>query len=325
MYGLNPHKPGKYMNKSIILGLLIILILVGVVLVWNYREGGKQMATISSFEECIAQGYPVLESYPRQCKTPDGETFVEDIGNELEKIDLIRVENPRPNQTIISPLFIKGEARGYWFFEADFPIRLYDESGKEIALTIAQAKRDWMTEDFVSFEAELNFAVSVRQKGTLVFEKDNPSDLPENYDELRIPVILQETGKTVKLYYYSPELDKDESDNILCTRKGLVSVERKIPVTKTPIQDAIKLLLLGELTAKEQTQGITTEYPLEGLSLKGASLKDDVLTLEFDDPNNKTVGGACRVGILWFQIEATAKQFPEVQQVRFLPEELFQP
>ena len=131
--------------------------------------------------------------------------------------------------------------------------------------------------------------------------------------------------KTVKLYYYNYELDKDESGNIACSRNGLVLVEREISITQTPIQDTIKLLLSGELTGEERAKGIDTEYPLEGLSLKGALLKDGVLTLEFDDFNNKTVGGSCRVGILWFQIEATAKQFPEVQQVRFLPEEIFQP
>lgn len=131
--------------------------------------------------------------------------------------------------------------------------------------------------------------------------------------------------KTIKLYYYNSELDRDESGNTACSRNGLVAVERKIPITQTPIQDAIKLLLSGELTAEERAQGINTEYPLEGVSLKGASLKDDVLTLEFDDSKNKTVGGSCRVGILWFQIEATAKQFPGVKQVKFLPEELFQP
>ena len=131
--------------------------------------------------------------------------------------------------------------------------------------------------------------------------------------------------RSVELYFYNQESDRDEVGNILCSRNGLVSVEREIPITQTPIQDTIKLLLLGELTTKERAQGIGTEYPLEGLSFKGASLKDEILTLEFDDPNNKTVGGSCRVGILWFQIEATAKQFPEVQHVRFLPEEIFQP
>ena len=131
--------------------------------------------------------------------------------------------------------------------------------------------------------------------------------------------------KTIKLFYYNPELDRDESGNTACSRSGLVPVKREIPITQTPIQDAIELLLLGKLTDEERTQGIDTEYPLEGLSLKGASLKDGILTLKFDDPSNKTVGGSCRVGVLWFQIEATAKQFPEVKQVRFLPEELFQP
>ena len=131
--------------------------------------------------------------------------------------------------------------------------------------------------------------------------------------------------KTVKLYYYNPALDRDETGNILCSRKGLVAVERKISISKIPIQDTINLLISGQLTEEEKSQGITTEYPLEDFSLKGASLKDGILTLEFEDSNYKTGGGSCRVGILWFQIEATAKQFSDVQQVRFLPEELFQP
>jgi putative hemolysin len=126
--------------------------------------------------------------------------------------------------------------------------------------------------------------------------------------------------RLVKLYYYNSELDKDE-----CSKKGLVSVERMIPITQTLIQDTIKLLLSGKLTKEEQAQGISTEYPLEGLSLEETSLKNGILTLKFNDPNYKTSGGSCRVGILWSQIEATAKQFPEVKEVYYLPEEVFQP
>ena len=37
------------------------------------------MKTINNFEECIADGNPVMESYPRQCRTSDGKHFVEDI------------------------------------------------------------------------------------------------------------------------------------------------------------------------------------------------------------------------------------------------------
>ena len=131
--------------------------------------------------------------------------------------------------------------------------------------------------------------------------------------------------RSIKLYYYNPAADKDSGGNVLCSRQGLVPVSRQMAVSNTPIQDAVRLLLKGQLTAAEKAQGITTEYPLPGLSLAAASLKDGVLTLTFDDPQNRTGGGSCRVSILWAQIEATAKQFPEVRSVRFMPEELFQP
>ena len=34
---------------------------------------------VTSFKECAELGYPIMESYPRQCRTPDGDLFVEEI------------------------------------------------------------------------------------------------------------------------------------------------------------------------------------------------------------------------------------------------------
>ncbi|MFH0739657.1 MAG: Gmad2 immunoglobulin-like domain-containing protein [bacterium] len=240
--------------------------------------------------------------------------------------DLIKVDSPNPNQVIQSPFTITGQARGGWYFEATFPVALLDLSGNTITSTFAQAQGDWMVENFVPFKSILNFKIATTtQPAILVLMNDNPSGLPENEKEIRIPVVLQNPSasleqRDIKLYYYNPNLD-----NIACSEKGLVGVERQIPLTQTPIQDAIKLLLKGELTSQEKAQGITTEYPLPGFVLQGASLNNKVLTLDFNDPNNKTGGGSCRVSILWNQIEATAKQFPEVSEVKFIPEELFQP
>lgn len=129
----------------------------------------------------------------------------------------------------------------------------------------------------------------------------------------------------VKIYYYSSELDKDAAGNVLCSRNGLVPLEKQMPATDTPIQDAIRLLISGSRSENEKNAGVETEFPLAGFALKSADLQNGVLTLEFDDPQNRTGGGACRAGIMWFQIEATAKQFEGVRQVRFVPETLFQP
>lgn len=142
---------------------------------------------IQSFEDCIAAGFPAMESYPRQCAIPEGQTFTENIGNELEKQDLIIADQPRPNAVVSSPLTITGQARGNWYFEATFPIELYNESGDLIANSFATAKGEWMTEDFVPFEAILQFPKTAG-KGTLILKKDNPSGLPEYDDQLVIPV-----------------------------------------------------------------------------------------------------------------------------------------
>jgi len=105
-----------------------------------------------------------------------------------EKENLIQVENIVRGQLVQSPVVLKGKARGYWYFEASFPIRIYDGNGDELGVTIAQAQEEWMTENFVPFEATLQFKTPKTKQGFLVLEKDNPSGLPENADELRIPI-----------------------------------------------------------------------------------------------------------------------------------------
>lgn len=144
-----------------------------------------QNQRITSFEECVAAGNPVMESYPRQCRA-DGALFVEEITNEHS--DLIQVKSPKKNQIITSPLVVAGNARGTWYFEASFPVRLLDGNGNELAVTPALAQAEWMTENFVPFVATLNFTSPSTATGLLILEKDNPSGLPEHALQVEIPV-----------------------------------------------------------------------------------------------------------------------------------------
>jgi len=131
--------------------------------------------------------------------------------------------------------------------------------------------------------------------------------------------------RSVELFYYDPTRDEDETGNIMCSRDGLVPVTRSI-ASMTPIEDTLKLLLLGDLTPAERAEGITTEYPLDGVSISSVALRaDGTLRIEFNDPQNKLVGGSCRTAILAGQVIETAIQFPEVTSVDFLPDDVFQP
>src|SRR5450756_1203227 len=102
--------------------------------------------------------------------------------------DQIKVSKPQPNQVVESPLIIEGEARGTWFFEASFPVKLRDANGDVIATHFAQAQEDWMTEDFVPFKVQIKFEKPATDTGVLILEKDNPSELSENDAKIEIPV-----------------------------------------------------------------------------------------------------------------------------------------
>jgi len=152
------------------------------------EENKNEENGIKNFQECVAGGNPVEEIYPARCSTPDGKIFTQNIGNEMELADLIMIYSPRPNAKIASPLIISGKARGNWFFEASFPVKLMDENGNELANGTAAAQSDWMTEDFVEFLATFEFTAPPTTAGTLILQKDNPSGLSEHNNQLIVPV-----------------------------------------------------------------------------------------------------------------------------------------
>ncbi len=102
--------------------------------------------------------------------------------------DKIVVTTPTANALIASPVVVTGKARGTWYFEASFPVKVLDANGKVLGVVPAQAQGEWMTTEFVPFTVSVPFATSTTATGTLVLQKDNPSGLPEFDAELRIPV-----------------------------------------------------------------------------------------------------------------------------------------
>lgn len=281
---------------------------------WWYVTSPKKgiNPVITSFDECVAEGYPVLESYPAQCKTSGGKSFTQDVGNELEKLNLIRVNNPRPNQTIKSPITITGQARGYWFFEASFPIKLYDENNNLLAVAIAEAQKEWMTEDFVPFKAEMNFEILKNsKKGVLVFEKDNPSGLPEHDDQLRMPVVFEEEKEKemikVKAFFGNSKLDPEYSCN------KVFAVEREVPKTQAVGRAALEELLMGA-TEKEKSEGYFTSLN-SGVTIQNLTIENGVAKVDFDKQLEFQIGGSCRVSAIRSQITETLKQFPTAKEV----------
>ena len=154
------------------------------------------------------------------------------------------------------------------------------------------------------FEKKINIEISM-----------GIASLNINWEEIEKP-------KTkVQLYYYNELEDKE----IKCGVDYVLPVEREIDLTRTPIQDAINLLIKGEIKEEEKEAGFITEFPNEEFKLLGVNLKDEILYLEFNEVPGFTSGGSCRVSLLANQIIKTAKQFSGINEVVLLPESIFQP
>jgi len=173
--------------KKIVPFAALTLLIVGFLLNLHFQKE-QEYAKNDSYESCAAAGLPILDSYPPQCKVPNGKSFTQDIGNELELHDEVLITSPRPNQKISSPITIKGKARGSWFFEASFAGQLFDESNNLIGNVTLEANGDWMTQDFVAFSGKLEFSKPTTKKGKLYIKNANPSGDPIRDKTLIVPV-----------------------------------------------------------------------------------------------------------------------------------------
>ncbi|KXK26147.1 MAG: hypothetical protein TR69_WS6001001141 [candidate division WS6 bacterium OLB20] len=182
--------------------------------------------------------------------------------------------------------------------------------------------------------AELYNRVSSIDERVEMLEDNEPSATPT--PDVTVDPTLTPTGQitatptqnpgtmSVKLYVLT---QSDINDD--CAAGSYVT--RQIPLTSTPLKDAINALLSLKLTAAETSQGYITNLKPEAqpgfaaFRLVSANVTNGTATLHFDDPQSFTVGGSCRVNGMRTQIEETAKQFNSVNTVKIEPDTLFQP
>ncbi len=311
------------MNKVLIVLILAVAAIGGYLLLagggttpdtgnnGNTPGGNGTTTTVASFQECVDAGYRVMESYPRRCQTPDGETFTEDIDNELTKEDLIRVNEPRrPGTLVESPVFVGGEARGSWYFEASFSARVVDSNGNTLGRGTMETPLNWMTEDFVAFRGYIPFDEPTTTTGTVVLEKANPSGMPENADELRIPVefgdVPDETG-SVTVHYGTSQ--GDDPQNCAATE----ATTHPVPATDGAVSVALSELMHGPYSAEKERGLFTSLNP--GVGINDVTIENGTARIDFDEQLQKEVGGSCQTEAIRAQITNTVKEFDFVDDV----------
>jgi len=105
--------------------------------------------------------------------------------------DRIVVDSPKPGEAVGTTFSVIGKARGTWYFEASFPLRVLSAQGSLLKEMPVQADGEWMTTEFVPFSETVTLPPGVKGAATLVLHKDNPSGLPENDASVSIPIFIQ--------------------------------------------------------------------------------------------------------------------------------------
>ena len=276
--------------------LTIILLVVLALLIWLLEQ--KWLGASRHQEIIPSSSQP---SANQATAKPDAE----DLSGEM-----IRIKQPAPDSIVTSPLVVSGEARGRWFFEGSFPLKLESAQGDLLATGVATASGNWMTDDFVPFLGQLDFSLATDTAAFLVLQKDNPAGLPEYEQELRLPLLLKspEPDKlTVKVFFSNSQLDPQ----VNCER--VFAVERQILRT-TGVARAGLEELLKDRSETERATGYQTNIN-DGVAIKILAIKDQTAYVDFSRQLDEGVAGSCRVSAIRSQISETLRQFPNVKEV----------
>lgn len=81
-------------QNQLIIGItLAVVVLVSLVFARTFYQTFEEetqnttvIDQIVTYEDCIAAGYPILETFPEQCKTDDGRSFTRELSEEEKRL-----------------------------------------------------------------------------------------------------------------------------------------------------------------------------------------------------------------------------------------------
>ena len=287
------------MNKNKVLQIVLFVLLfliVGLGAYYLYSKGVICKSPTITDEEVTEEG---------RYKTDEGVSF-----------ELI---SPLPDSEIDCKFTLAGKMPREWFFENSFSYSIIVD-GKEVLAGSVQSKDDYTEKEILEFAEEIECKEGCIGEGEIVLKNANPSGLPENDDQYRIPVkftskcsveeIVEETPKVavVKLFFGNSEKDPD-FEKCEVTYEVKRTINEVVAVGKASINELLK----GPSTI-EKSKGFYTSIP-SGTELKSINIKDGVAYVDFNEKLIEGVGGNCLTSRIRSQITNTLKQFPTVKKV----------
>lgn len=130
------HKTNNSKRKVIIIVIaLIVLAAAGIGAYWYIQK----TKTVNSYDECVAAGHPILESYPERCMSPDGKQFTNPkAAVTIEgKAVCLPHKNSGEHHTLECAVGIKADDGTYYGISGDTSNKLASETGSDRRVKIS--------------------------------------------------------------------------------------------------------------------------------------------------------------------------------------------
>lgn len=142
-------------QKSIVLvliGLVMGLVIGGAVGYFAATSGQPKNQGINSYEECVAAGYPIMESYPARCSVPGGKSFTQDTITTFEgKIVCLPHKNTDGPQTLECATGLLTDDGKYYALRSEAPgSSLASEAGSDKRVRVTGTLRQETDEKYQS-------------------------------------------------------------------------------------------------------------------------------------------------------------------------------
>lgn len=170
----------KHFNATVLLWLVFVIIfeLCIIMGIRNYQKSKPIpyiFPVVTSFSQCEASGYPVMESYPRRCSVPGGRTYTEElktynryIGATVNDINIVL---PTFNAVAGKEFSIIGEVQSSWLDAGVPSFAVYDKDDRLLSKGVLSIGQRIGTSEFSVFEAAIKISEIYTGSATIHIKK----------------------------------------------------------------------------------------------------------------------------------------------------------
>lgn len=184
----------RHIQRGLTTTFIVIILLgsavaIAAVYLLSFESQKQKLSQINSFEDC-AKHYPVMESYPEQCTTPDGKHFTGELTEEEKQQQTPHLPSPEVDETLTWKTYRNPQ----YHYEVKYPENWTIEENQEFNYTLLypsqESKEIW---------DDIEKSNPIKRPSIMIDISSDPFSLPGSPNQYSLylikPQLIEVNGK----------------------------------------------------------------------------------------------------------------------------------